>query len=161
MTKRLPEVFGDGIAGQDGWVEVSPSTADVKGVYLLFRTDLTSMDGADMGSSRSRMLIFPKLSTAPASATQVSVINTTPDPTEATIALYDNNGQLVAQSNVSLPAFSGISPSLDQLAPAGAPFEGYAIVTQEDGAAQDSLVGVTAYWQRTDVALVRAFSPSA
>src|SRR5207244_5750632 len=85
------------------------------------------------------------------------VVNTSPQPVEATISLYDNAGDLVTVTPLSLGGFSGLRQDLSGLAPANAAFEGYAIVQTADRFlfASGALVGFETYRNQSDLAVMR------
>ena len=161
IAVRAPELFGSGISGQAGWVEVSASTPEVKGVFSAFNSGLSLIDLGEFARPASR-LIFPKVSGS--SATKLSLVNTSPQDMQATLSLYTNDGQLFSAKSLAVPAFSGFTSSIDKLEPSAANFEGYAVIDSGVSPASgmaESLVGFETYGNRSDIALVRAFPESA
>ena len=71
IALRAPELFGTGIAGQAGWVEISASTPAVKGFFLAFDSGLSFIDGAEFARP-ARRLVFPKVSTGVSSPTRLA-----------------------------------------------------------------------------------------
>ena len=62
---RISEIFGTGINGKSGWVEIKSSSSLVKGFFLIFDSALTYIDGTDLQGSPASRLIFPKVSASP------------------------------------------------------------------------------------------------
>src|SRR5437867_7199283 len=160
IAMRAAELFGSAISGQAGWIEVSASTPAVKGLFSA-NSGLSFIEVEEFATPASR-LIFPKVSGS--LATQLSLVNTGPQAIQATLSLYSNDGQLFSANSVTIPAFSGFTSSIDELAPAGTNFEGYAVMDSGISAGSgvsESLVGFESYRNRSDVAFVRAFPESA
>jgi hypothetical protein len=85
----MTEIFGAGISGRPGWVDIVPSTPAVKGFFILFDDALTAIDGAGFSGSPSSSLIFPKVT----SDTTVTFINTSSKVIEsAAFLLFDKMG---------------------------------------------------------------------
>jgi hypothetical protein len=72
------------------------------------------------------------------------------------VSAYENSGQLIAERNVSLPAFSGFSGSIADLIPDLLTFDGYAVIEADSGSAQDALIGFETYRKGSDIAALRA-----
>ncbi|PYS49696.1 MAG: hypothetical protein DMG13_23000, partial [Acidobacteria bacterium] len=138
LAKRAAELFGPGITGQTGWVEISASTPAVKGFFLSFDSGLSFIDGAELSKPAGR-LVFPKVSNV-GSPTELSLVNTASQAIQGTISLYTNDGQLFAAHEMNLPALSGFNNSIDELVPSAVGFEGYAVV-ETGGADSGSLIG--------------------
>jgi len=81
---RAAEVFGTGISGQAGWVELSASTPAVKGFFVVFDSALSFIDGGELAAAPASKLIFPKVS-AHGSPTQLSLVNTASEAIQGTI----------------------------------------------------------------------------
>src|SRR5438552_1426739 len=163
IALRAPELFGTGISGQAGWVQISASTPAVKGFVLAFDSGLTFIDGAEFARPASR-LVFPKVSAAGDSPTELSLVNTASQDMQGTLSLYRNDGQLFATRRILIPALSGFTSSIDELAPSATGFEGYAVVDSglsADSGMSESLIGFETYRNRSDIALIRAFPESA
>ena len=54
------EIFGSGISGQTGWVELSASPA-VKGLFLVLDSRMSFVDGTELTTTPSSRVIFPKV----------------------------------------------------------------------------------------------------
>src|SRR5438034_2705208 len=115
VALRTAELFGSGISGQAGWVEISASTPAVKGFFLSFDSGLSFIDGAELARPAGR-LVFAKGS-ASGSPTELSLVNTASHAVQGTIALYRNDGQLFAAHEMNLPALSGFNGSIAELVP--------------------------------------------
>jgi len=161
---RAAEVFGNGISGQAGWVELSASTPAVRGSFVAFDSALSFIDGAELAAAPASKLIFPKVSAHGSAPTQLSLVNTASEAIQGTISLYEDSGRLAATWTVTLPALSGFTGSVDELAPSVMGFEGYAVVEAGVGPQStilESLIGFETYRNRSDIALIRAFPESA
>ena len=161
---RAAEVFGTGISGQAGWVELSASTPAVKGFFVVFDSALSFIDGGELAAAPASKLIFPKVSAHGSPPTQLSLVNTASEAIQGTISLYEDSGRLAATWTVTLPALSGFTRPVDELAPSAMGFEGYAVVEAGVGPQSkilDSLIGFETYRNRSDIALIRAFPESA
>src|SRR5437773_8754785 len=161
---RAAEVFGTGISGQAGCVEISASTPAVKGFFVVFDSALSFIDGGELAAAPASKLIFPKVSAHGSPPTQLSLVNTASEAIQGTISLYEDSGRLAATWTVTLPALSGFTRPVDELAPSAMGFEGYAVVEAGVGPQSkilDSLIGFETYRNRSDIALIRAFPESA
>src|SRR2546428_1571600 len=161
IAVRAAEVFGSGLSGQAGWVEVSASTASVKGLFSVFDSGLSFVDVGKFATPAGR-LVFPKVSGS--LATELSLVNTASQDLQTTISLYTNDGQLFSAKSLTIPAYSGFTSSVAELAPSASNFEGYAVVdsgVSPGSGMSESLVGFETYRNRSDIAFVRAFPESA
>jgi len=159
---RAVEIFGKGMSGQTGWVELSASSPAVKGCFMLFDSALTYIDGGEILSRVSRRLIFPKVSDS--SPTRVAIINTAPDAVQGIISVYENSGRLVGTGVLPLPALGGFTGAVNELVPLSSGSEGYMVVesqTMLGSEGPESLVGFETYRNRSDIALIRAFPEAA
>jgi len=160
IAVRAAQLFGSGISGQAGWLEVSASTPAVKGVFSAFNSGFSFIELGEFARPASR-LIFPKVSGS--SATELTLVNTASEDVQATLSLYRNDGQLFSTKSMTIPAFSGFTRSIDELALSAANFEGYAVIDSGVGPGSgilESLVGFETYRNGSDIALVRAFPES-
>jgi hypothetical protein len=155
----LADLFGSGISNQLGWLEVAPSTPDVKAFSFVFDSALSFVEGINVTKETSDALIFPKISSR--SGSVLNVVNTSSQPVSGTISLYDNAGNQVAVSLLSLAGFSGVSRSVGDLTPA-VDFEGYAVVqsTPPWPFAPAVLVGFEKYRKASDFAVIRGIPAS-
>jgi hypothetical protein len=158
---RLADLFGPGISNQHGWLEVTPSTSAVKAFSFFFDSALSFVEGAGLTSTTSTQLVFPKMSMT--SGTTLLLINTSLQPVEATMSLYDNAGNLARVASLSLPGLSGFSRSISEFSQVDAEFEGYALVqtTGSEAFAPSTLVGFETYRNRSDIAVMRGIPASA
>ena len=92
----------------------------------------------------------------------MTLVNTAPEEVQGTLSLYENDGRLVMSASIRLPAFSGFSGTVDELAALGSGFEGYAVVDSADGPAvgPETLIGFESYRNLSRYALIRAFPES-
>src|SRR3989441_11633264 len=150
---RAVEIFGSGINGLTGWVELSASSSAVKGVFALFDSGLTFIDASELIATPANRLIFPKVSGIPSSLTRLTLVNTSPGAKDGNLSLYENSGRRVGRVGIQVPAFSGLA--LADLVPLAAGFEGYAVVESGVGAASEALIGFETYRNRSDIALIR------
>jgi hypothetical protein len=136
-----------------GW-KLSSATPAVKASFLT--------NGTELIRAPSSRLIFPKVSSAASSATQLTLVNTAPEEVQGTLSLYENDGRLVMSARIRLPEFSGFSGTVDELAALGSGFEGYAVVDSADGPAvgPETLIGFESYRNPSHYALSRAFPES-
>src|SRR5437867_756462 len=158
LALRTAELFGSGISGRAGWVEISPSTPAVKGFFMSFDSGLSFIDGAELTRPASQ-LVFAKVSGS-GSPTVLCLVNTASHAVDGTISLYRNDGQLFAAHAMNLPAFSGFNRAIDELVPSAVGFDGY-VVVQTACAGSESLIGFETYRNQSDIALIRAFPESA
>ncbi|PYS03244.1 MAG: hypothetical protein DMG12_12665, partial [Acidobacteria bacterium] len=159
---RAVEIFGNGISGETGWVELSASTPAVKGCFMIFDSGLSYIDGSELSSRVSRRLIFPKVSSS--SPTRVAIVNTATEAVQGIISVYENGGGLVGTGVLTLPALGGFAGNVNELVPSSAGFEGYVVVegqTMSGSEGSESLVGFETYRNRSDIALIRAFPEAA
>src|SRR5947208_10916886 len=159
----ITEIFGPGISGQSGWVEISTSTSAVKGLFLFYNSSLTSVDGGELQTTPSSRVIFPNVSTDTSSQTRLSLVNTAAQDMQGTVSLYENSGRLAGSWNITLAGMSGFSGVVNELVPAESGFQGYVVVdsTTNSGSEIPSLIGIETYQDRADIALIRAFPESA
>ena len=160
---RASEIFGAGVSGKTGWVELVASTPAVKGFFILFDAGLNFIDGAELVSTPSPRLIFPKVSVTRDSTTDITFINTEASGLRPTVTLYDNAGNLTARNIFPVEPFSGFSGPITSLVPVDRGFEGYAVVDVGSTPFErhEPLVGFETYKNRSDIALLLAVPDSA
>jgi hypothetical protein len=149
-ANRIIEIFGSGIAGKSGWVEMQSGSAALKGFFLVFDASLTYIDGAELQTTPSTRLIFPKVQ----SSTIISFAYTGTIARQVSIGLYGNEGELFARKIVDVSSRSGFSGSITSIAPSAGNFQGYAIV--ELIGVSDGLVGFETYRENRDIAALAA-----
>lgn len=160
-AQRTHEIFGEGIQGKSGWVELESSSPAVKGLFLVFDRRLTYIDGAELAQSPSSRLIFPKVNlTSP-----ISFVNVGSQAVPvAAVSLVDNNGRLVGRNYMRLAPRSGFSGTVLDLVPSLVSFDGYAVVETTGtpfSSRLENLVGFETYLNRSDVAALNAIPDSA
>ena len=159
---RAVEIFGNGIFGQTGWVELSASTPAVKGCFMIFDSGLSYIDGSEISSRPSRRLIYPKVFSS--SSARVTIVNIAQDVVQGIISVYEDGGGLVGTTVLTLPALGGFTGTVNELVPSSAGFEGYLVVESQTRAGSEgpeSLLGFETYRNRSDIALIRAFPEAA
>jgi hypothetical protein len=120
------EIFGKGIAGKTGWVELESSSAAVKGFFLTFDSAVTFIDGAALVTAPASRLVFPKVSGSLTSPTTIAIAHVASTELQgASITMYDNDGSLVNRTPLNLSAKSGFMGSITELMPEAAGREGY------------------------------------
>ena len=120
------EIFGNGISGQTGWIELSASTPAVKGCFMIYDSGLSYIDGSEISSRLSRRLIFPKVSSL--SSARVTIVNTAQDLVQGFISAYEDGGGLVGTAVLTLPALGGFSGTVNELVPSIAGFDRKSVV---------------------------------
>ena len=155
---RAAEIFGSGIVGRSGWIEIRSAGGALSGCFVLFNAQLTVMDGADLQADAASRLVFPKV----AAATQIAFINTGPSAS-ATVSFYRNSGQLAAQRAIDLTPHSGFSGPIESLLPAAAGAEGYVVLEKNASlfSSEGTLFGFETYLNKTDIALLNAIPATA
>jgi hypothetical protein len=162
---RTVEIFGTGMTGKVGWVELLSSSVAIKGFFLLFDSAVTFIDGASLQTAPASRLVFPKVSGNPASPTMISYVNTgTGSLQQCALTLYDNTGRLAARTLLTLTPKSGFTGSILDVLPAAAGIEGYAVLestgTPSSGLVS-ALVGFETYRNKTDIAALNAVPDTA
>jgi hypothetical protein len=147
------EVFGAGIAGRSGWVELTASDSGGSGFFQLFDNALTTSDGAPFPTAPSSRLFFPHVD----KDTTLYVVNTGDQsiPTAA-VSVYDNNGSLAGSMTLSIGPKAGWSGRIADLLPSLQAIDGYVVVDAQGSmfsSSSETLVGMQSY-QRGDAAIV-------
>src|SRR5262249_22108713 len=102
------DIFGSGIAGKSGWIEVKSTSSAVKGFFLVFDAGLTYIDGAELQDTPAPRIVFPKVSALPLSPTIISFVNTGEETLKfAALSFYDNSGRVVARKLMILEPHTG------------------------------------------------------
>jgi hypothetical protein len=90
---RLQELFGVGVT--TGWVSIE-APPSVTGLYLIFDSGLTLIDGADLRVPPARRIIFPKVTTNPEAQNELTFINTTGQQLDQiAVSLVEDTGRFV------------------------------------------------------------------
>src|SRR5205823_6080097 len=55
---RLSDLLGSGISQQHGWLEIDPSTPDVKAFSFVYDASLSFVEGVDVSSGTSNQIVF-------------------------------------------------------------------------------------------------------
>jgi K319-like protein/parallel beta helix pectate lyase-like protein/uncharacterized protein DUF1565 len=162
ISRRASDIFGSGIYNQSGWVEVSSSLPAVKAFALVFNGALSSLEGSQFARGPSNRIVFPKVTGSAESPTRLSLVNTAATAVQITMTVYENSGNVAGTWSSQLPARSGLHSNVRDLVPLADNFDGYAVVEARAGFNNSSsaLVGLEAYAERSDIALVSALSIS-
>jgi hypothetical protein len=154
------ELFGTGVLGQAGWVQLSTLTSELKGAYEIYDSKLSLINGAGFVARAARKIFFPKISAA--SDSPVSFVNTSSEAIDVSVSLYENNGRLAASETLSLAPFAGFFGRLSELTRSASFLEGYAIVESQDdlSGSTESLIGIETFSSQSGAAIVGAFSES-
>jgi hypothetical protein len=157
LARLAAEVFGAGIGGRAGWVELTASDSGVSGLFELFDNALTTSDGGAFPTAPSARLVFPRVD----KDTILYVVNTGDQATPAAgVLAYGNNGVLAGSTTVSIGAKAGWSGRIGDLLPSLQGFDGYVVVDSQGSAytsSLETLVGMQTY-QRGDAAIIIALS---
>jgi sugar lactone lactonase YvrE len=153
---QATEIFGSGISGKTGWIDIVPSTPAIKGFFLLFDGPLSYIDGSSLIGTPSGRIVFPKVS----AGTSISFVNTSSQAVaHASFSLYDGDGHLVSTRVIGIGAYSGFSGSASDLIPDIGSFTGYAILDTAGtlfSQSVDVLAGFESYANRADIAVLTA-----
>jgi hypothetical protein len=84
---RASEVFGAGILGATGWVEVSSPTPALQGSLAVLDSKTGFLFGSARLQSSSSRLVFPSISATNPFPTRLSLINTRPEVIQASFSL--------------------------------------------------------------------------
>ena len=174
VAQLSTEIFGLGISGRQGWIEISATSATVwspigpsviepaavRGYSLYFDGPLSFIDGADFVRQEAHRLIYPRVS-AGDHPTHVSIVNVSENSRPVTLSLYDDNGSRVKTFPTVFGPHSGFAGPVSDLIPDIGGFEGYMIV--EPGSAFTTnpsvLIGSELYADTTDIAVINAALP--
>ena len=174
VAQLSTEIFGLGISGRQGWIEISATSttgpsptgpavtapADVRGYSLYFDEPLSFIDGADFVRQAAHRLIYPRVS-AGVHPTHVSIVNVSGNSHPVMLSLYDDNGSRVKTFSTVFEPHSGFAGPVSDLIPDIGGFEGYMIV--EPGSVfitnPSVLIGSELYVDTTDIAVINAALP--
>jgi hypothetical protein len=145
IAKLGVEIFGTGIAGRAGWVELTATDTGLSGFFQLFDDALTTTDGAPFPIAPAGRLFFPHVD----KDTTLYVVNTGSLALPSTAVLvYDNNGALAGSAALSLNPKAGWSGRITDLLPSLQTFDGFVVVDSQGGPfapSSDALVGIQSY----------------
>lgn len=160
---RAVDIFGSGLSGQTGWLELATSAPEVKGIFFVQDSAFGFVDAAALMTAPSNRVVFPKISASAPSPARLSLVNTSRDAISGMVSLYDNSGLLAGSRAFGLSAFSGFSGAMSEFMPVPEGFEGYAVVETGPGfgAGPKALVGFETYRNQSDIAAVRALPDTA
>src|SRR5437867_431880 len=160
---RAVDIFGSGLSGQTGWLELATSAPAVKGIFFVHDSAFGFVDAAALMTAPSDRVVFPKISASALRPARLSLVNTSAEAIPGLVSLYDNSGLLAGSSAFGLPASSGFSGAMSEFMPVPEGFEGYAVVETGpgSGAGPKALVGFETYRNQSDIAVVRAVPDTA
>ncbi len=161
---RAVEIFGTGVTGKIGWVQLDSSSVALKGFFLVFDKNLTFIDGAELQTTQSTRIIFPKVSGSADTPTTITFVNAgATDLAIAAVTFFDNNGRQVVRKHLPIKARTGFSGPVTNLLPEATGQEGYVVVDSSGvpfSAPAQSLVGFETYKNKLDVAALNAVPDS-
>ena len=153
IARLAVEIFGAGIAGRSGWVELTASDPGFNGFFQLFDNALSASDGSSFPTAPATRLVFPHVD----KDTILYILNTGNQPASATALLvYDNNGILAGSTTLSLGAKAGWSGHITDLLPSLRALDGYVVVDTQGApfvSSSEALIGMQSY-QRGDSQIV-------
>ena len=153
-ARQATEIFGSGIDGQPGWVQVD-STDPVNGFFLLYDDALQTCDGAALVGTSSSRLIFPHVD----DSTILHVVNTGNQTSGfTTVNVYDNKGNLSGSTTIAIAPHAGWSGRIADLVPSLNDVDGYTVIDTSGPFATpyQALVGIATYSKGADDAVVTA-----
>src|SRR5262249_47405776 len=159
VARVASEIFGPGIVGRSGWIELTASDSGGNGFFLLFDSPVSTSEGGAVSNRPSQRLVFPRVD----KDTILYVVNTGdgPIPTAA-VSLYDNSGALLGRTNVSIDAKAGWSSTVADILSSVKTIDGYVVFDAQGtpfATSGDTLVGMETY-QRGGSAIVPAQADS-
>ena len=171
---RASEIFGAGITGKSGWIELDTPSPNIKGFYLFFNATLTYMDGGELLSKPAQQLVFQRIIVGTDYSSTVSFVNTT----SAWLKLFleVRKGPFTALGvSFELAPYSGFSGTIPEFWNAlvygpqlylrsgggytalSPPFEGFGVLSFDHGSAPtDSLAGLIVYANTSDKAVLNS-----
>jgi len=160
IGRQATDIFGSGIDGQPGWVQVD-STDPFNGFFLLYDDALQTCDGAALVGTPSSRLIFPHVD----NSTILHVVNTGNQISRFNrFNVYDNTGNLAGSTTIEIDPHAGWSGRIADLVPSLNDVDGYVVMdtsTNPFVPGSASLVGIATYSKGADDAVVMALDDSA
>lgn len=155
-ARLLREIFGDGILGKRGWVEISGSEPGVSGIYVLLNGSLTAVDGGLLIRENAARLVFPNV----AFDTTIAFVNAWDVSLHADLKFFDNRGN-VRGLPLDLKPYQSIARSPVEMAAGLESFSGWAVLeateaTEDSAEFADALVGAEVYRRGSDIAVLTA-----
>ena len=153
IAKLATEIFGAGITGRQGWIELTASEAGVNGFFELFDNALSTLDGGAFPAAPAGRLVFPHVD----KDTVLYIVNSGDNAAPAVaVFVYDNNGGLAGSTTLAIGAKAGWSGRVTDLFPTLQAIDGYVVLDTQSSlfsASSDTLVGMQSY-ERGDEAIV-------
>jgi hypothetical protein len=160
IAQTAAEIFGAGILERSGWLELTASDSGGSGFFVLFDNALSASEAGSFVDRTSSRLVFPHVN----KDTVLHVVNTGARSIPATAVLaYDNNGTLLGNSIVSLPAQGGWTGQIGDVIPSLQSVDGYVVFDTQGGpfaSPAETLAGMESYQRATDNAIVIGQSDS-
>jgi hypothetical protein len=154
ISRLATEIFGGGIAGQSGWIQLD-GTDTLTGSFQLCDNAFQKCDGGALVGSPASRLLFPQVN----KDTILHVVNIGNQPIRTGVSVYDNKGNLRGSTIVSIDAHAGWSGSITDLLPFLDAIEGYATIDTSAGpfpSSYQALVGMASFSHGGDNAIVLA-----
>lgn len=155
LARLSTEIFGAGIAGRDGWIELTTPEPAVDGFFLLFDGGPRAIDGGTLVQEKSARLLFPEVN----GDALVHFVNAGARPqTLPRLRVYDNAGRLVGERFLDLEANGGWSGTIGDLVPEARAVKGWALLERPFGGDRaETLLGMVSYRRNGgDVGVVMA-----
>ena len=153
IARLASEIFGAGIVGRPGWVELAASDPGFNGFFQLFDNALSTSDGGSFPAAPAARLVFPHVD----KDTILYIVNTGDRSiSTAAILVYDSNGVQAGSTTFSLGAKAGWNGHIADLLPSLQAIDGYVVVDTQGGpftSSSEALVGMQSY-QRGDSEIV-------
>jgi len=156
---RPSDIVGENFSG--GWIEVQTISSAITGSFFLIDATGRMMEGSKLITSPANHLIFPKVTTDLSVGNTLALVNTGNGKlNRVNLSLFENNGQMITQRSLTLPAYAGWSGTIADLVPGLGSFDGYAVVDSGNETDDDSLIGYEVFRTATDLSALAALPPS-
>jgi hypothetical protein len=156
-ARLLQELFGPGIAGKRGWIEIYSSEAGVSGIYVLMDSGLRAVDSGLLTHQGVARLVFPRVT----GDTTLAFVNVYDALVRAEVRFFDTQGRFVTSTSLELDAYHSIVRTPADFLTFLANFNGSVTieateVLDDEVLPADALVGVEAYKKGSDIAVITA-----
>ena len=101
-TRIYPEIFGTDTPF-NGWVEAASATSGLTGFFLNGNSALTDLDGAAVAEPLTEFL-FPLVSEDGIGATELSLVNPSPELANASATLFARDGSTLGSASLVVPS---------------------------------------------------------
>ena len=160
IALRADELFGAGMSGRNGWIEILSTSTALQGMFLVFDAQLTYADGAAIQTSGSRQILFPNVRISQGTSTFLSYVNTG-DADLDSVDIHFFDSQQERRFRVRIPARSGFAGPASALLPGVSEFTGYTVIEDASNNPTNVLTGFETYKNQGDIAALNAFPDSA